>query len=84
MIKHQLMTSVGFVRSVSLSEDVQELVHQMLEPDVKERATVEQVQESVWLAVCRLSIYFLCLNSTLKLQSHNALEHLECGLMAKV
>ncbi len=49
MIKYQLERKVGFSRSRKLTQDVKDLIHSMLEADVKNRSTMVKIQGSAWL-----------------------------------
>ncbi|KAK2167205.1 hypothetical protein LSH36_31g04036 [Paralvinella palmiformis] len=49
MIRHQTEKKIKFPKNVKVSEDCRELIHRMLDPSPKERATVEDIQKSEWL-----------------------------------
>ena len=49
MIKYQTERKVGFSRNAKIVSECKDLVHWMLEADVKQRATVDDVQHSTWL-----------------------------------
>ncbi len=49
MIRYQTERKVGFSRSRSISDQVKELIHGLLEADVQKRLTMSQALESAWL-----------------------------------
>ncbi|ESO08082.1 hypothetical protein HELRODRAFT_110322 [Helobdella robusta] len=50
MIATQLERKVGFSKSKRISEDLQKLIHGMLQASIEKRYTIQDIKESAWLA----------------------------------